>query len=132
MPAGENVELARRLYDSFIRRDFAGAVEFLDPEIELLPPKGTLEEGSYRGYEQVRAHLAGLMDPFEDVRIQPEDFIEAGDQVVAIVHVSGRGRGSGLPIDTTFAHLLTVRDGKVVRFQAFFDREEALEAAGVR
>jgi len=132
MSDSDNVELARRLYDAFIRRDFAAATEFLDPQIELLTPPGTPEEGSYRGYQQARRHLTELLEPFEDVRVEPEEFIETKDQVIVIVHVSGRGRGSGLPIDTTFAHLLTVRGGRVVRLRAFFDREEALEAAGVQ
>jgi ketosteroid isomerase-like protein len=53
-----------------------------------------------------------LLEPFEDVGVEPEEFIETKDQVMVVVHVSGRGRGSGLPIDTTFAHLLTVRGGE--------------------
>jgi ketosteroid isomerase-like protein len=132
MSASDKVELARRLYDAFISRDFAAATELLDPEIELLTPQGTPEEGSYRGYQQARRHLTDLLEPFEDVRVEPKEFIETDDEMVVIVHVSGRGKGSGLPIDTTFAHLLTMRGGRVVRLRAFFDREEALQAAGLR
>jgi ketosteroid isomerase-like protein len=131
MSASDNVELVRKLYDAFVSRDFAAAAERVDPEIELLTPRGTPEEGSYRGY-QAWIHLRELLEPFEDVRVEPEEFIETDGEVIVIVHVSGRGRGSGLPIDTRFAHLLTVRGGRVVRLRAFFDREEALHAAGLQ
>jgi ketosteroid isomerase-like protein len=48
---------------------------------------------------------------------------------VEFVRFRATGRGSGLEIDTPFAHTLTFRDERVIRFEAFTDRDAALEAA---
>ena len=44
----------------------------------------------------------------------------------------GRGKGSGVDVDTPGAHLWTVKDGRAVRMVVFSDRERALEAAGLQ
>ena len=57
------------------------------------------------------------------------------DNVDAIRHIYeewGRGRGSGVTVDTEGAHVWTLRDGKVVRLEAFADRAKALAAVGLK
>ena len=61
-----------------------------------------------------------------------EEFIDAGDRVLVTEHHRGRGRGSGIEVDTRLYSVYTVCDGKVVRMDQFTDRPEALEAAGLR
>jgi ketosteroid isomerase-like protein len=62
----------------------------------------------------------------------PEDFIDAQDKVLVTVTFRGQGRGSGMEAERTEFHLWTVGGGAIVRFQWFYQRREALEAAGVR
>jgi hypothetical protein len=50
--------------------------------------------------------------------------------VVVLCRYTGRGKGSGLDVDTEGAHLWTMRDGRAVRLEVFSSRERALEAAG--
>ncbi len=71
---------------------------------------------------------AGAWESFE---IEFEDFFDAGDQVVVFARDHGIGRTSGVPVEFVYAQLITLRDGKVSRWQAFTDRDEALEAAGL-
>jgi ketosteroid isomerase-like protein len=73
-----------------------------------------------------------IFEAFEQVRQVPERFIDCGDQVLVFVRSEARARSSVPDIDEQWAHLLTVRDGKAVRLQQFRDRDEALEAAGLR
>ncbi len=73
-----------------------------------------------------------VLDAFEQVRQVPERFIDCGDQVVVFVRTEARARTAGLELDEQWAHLVTVRDGKSVRLQQFRNRDEALEAAGLR
>ena len=47
------------------------------------------------------------------------------------VRFSGHGEGSGAPVEMELAHVLTMRDGKVAQTVEYFDRAEALEAAGL-
>jgi len=61
----------------------------------------------------------------------PEEFIDAGDQVVAIVHFRGRGRESGIEVDTRTYAVYTLREGKTIGMEEFTERFEALEAAGL-
>ncbi len=61
----------------------------------------------------------------------PEEFIDAGNRVVVRAYFRGRGRGSGLEVDTRFYELYTLRGGKIVRVDEFTGLEEALEAAGL-
>jgi ketosteroid isomerase-like protein len=66
------------------------------------------------------------------VRQLPERSIDCGDQVLVFVRTEARERTAGLEMNEQWVHLLTLRDGKMVRFQQFRDRDEALEAAGLR
>ena len=60
----------------------------------------------------------------------PEDLIGVGDHhVVVVLRMSGRGRGSGVPVEETIAHLWTLRDGKAVELQVYSDPEDALRDA---
>ena len=63
----------------------------------------------------------------------PEEFIDAGDdQVLVFSREGGRGRGSGAEVMTQpTAHLWTIRNGRAVRMQSYWERTEALEAAGL-
>jgi len=58
--------------------------------------------------------------------------IEAEDSVLAVINFRGRGKASGAEVNIELFQLWTFRDGKIIRGQGFFDREEALEAAGLR
>jgi hypothetical protein len=64
---------------------------------------------------------------YELVELMPED-----DFVIATVRAHGWGRGSGVPIELTFFQVFEFDAGKVRRAWAFFEKGEALEAAGLR
>ena len=59
----------------------------------------------------------------------PEEFLDAGDQVVVVFRFRGTGRESGVPVDERLAHLWTIRDGRGVRMTVHSGRDEALSAA---
>ena len=63
----------------------------------------------------------------------PEEFIDAGsDQVLVFSREGGRGRGSGAEVVTQpTAHLWTIRNGKAIRLRSYWERSEALKAAGL-
>jgi len=78
-----------------------------------------------------------LVAPFRAVPVcrfrLPVELIDAGDQVVAVAQVTGTGPTSQIAMEARdqFAFLFTIRNGRCVREQAFRNREEALEAAGL-
>ena len=109
--------------------------ELVDEEIEWRGPPEfpDLAEPHY-GHEGVRRYMEKLSEAIEDYRMTPEEFIDAGgDQVLVFSREGGRGRGSGAEVQThPTAHLWTLRDGKAVRMQSYWERSDALEAVGLR
>jgi ketosteroid isomerase-like protein len=135
----ENVELVRRGYAAFVQGFDSGgfeeaAFEWLDPEIEWRGPPEfpDLAEPRY-GHDGVREYIAILTEVLEDYRMAPEEFIDAGgDQVLVFSREGGRGKGSGVEVQThPTAHLWTIRGRKAVRMRSYWERLDALEAAGL-
>jgi ketosteroid isomerase-like protein len=137
----ENVELVRRLYaelasegspDEFEQRLTDDALRrFFDPEIEWVPMgHSLLAAESHRGFDGVRRFWNEFLSTWESYGVELLSVHDAGDQVAVVVHIAGRT--NELEIDETQSSLLTVRDGRVVRVQAFADPEAAREAAGLR
>jgi ketosteroid isomerase-like protein len=122
----ENVDVVRRIYAAWSNGEFAH--EFIDPDAEYVNPPDAVEPGTRRGHEA----FAGVLEAYEDVRIEPEEFIDAGDDVVVVTRLTGRGRGSGVDINWRYACIWTIARGRGVRFRWFNKPEEALEAAGLR
>jgi ketosteroid isomerase-like protein len=87
--------------------------------------------GVYRDPELRNRRLREWLSPWEDWRVVAEDYLPAGDFVVVLCHYGGRGKASGVRVDTHGAHLWTFRDGKAVRIEVFSSRRRALEAAGI-
>ena len=70
--------------------------------------------------------------PFDEWGVEIVEAIDVGDSVLAHVHQWGRGKGSGATVEDSHWQVWTVRDGKVVRVTLRVDRDEALEAVGLR
>ena len=69
---------------------------------------------------------------FADYRYEVERLTDLGSgAVLAVVLETGRGKGSGAPVDRSYANLYTVIDGKIARMTMFPTEREALEAAGL-
>jgi ketosteroid isomerase-like protein len=126
----ENVERLRRGYAAWNRRDWEELFSMIDPEMEWMPMDGTLLGGPFRGHDEIRKFLDILMDAWDEFRIEPEDFRERDDQVLALVRIRTRARASGIELDESWAHLWTTRDGLAVRLEVFSDRRAVLASFG--
>jgi ketosteroid isomerase-like protein len=102
----------------------------LDPGIEWIPvAESPLAVDSYRGFDGVRRFWGEFLSAWDRYSVETLELHDAGDQVVVVVHIVGWTHG--LEVDETRSSLLTVRDGRIVRVQAFADPEGAREAAGL-
>ena len=129
----ENVQLVRHIVDDIGERRWEEAMRQLAPDIELHGTVGGLTEGSvWRGPEQIRDFFEQDREAWDERRLEAEQLIDAGDCVVVLLHEFRRGKGSGIETETDTAMVYEVRDGHVVRIQGYMDRDEALEAAGLR
>jgi ketosteroid isomerase-like protein len=129
---GENIELVRQAFEGFNEtRDLEKFYALLaDDVVWDLSRSPFPEAGVYHGVDAVRSWFSGLRDAFGEVRYEIEKQRELGDQVAELVHVSGRGPGSQIPVDYSFAPLFTFRDGKIIRMDRYDDWAAALKALG--
>jgi ketosteroid isomerase-like protein len=137
----ENVELVRWAYEVFNReafnRDDRGAFEGLlvanlAPEFEYVPTGAVPGlSGRYEGVDGFLEFVDTLFGEFENVRIEINELIDLGDQVLASITQQGRGRQSGVEVNWAMWQLWTAKDGKATRLEGFTSKAEALEAAGL-
>ena len=129
-----NVEIVRRVYDA-LADPGEDVIALWDPDVEFDVSRdiwgAVMGGGHYRGVEGVRAWMLDLYAAWEQLDIDLEELIEAGDDVVAVIRVAGRGRVSGIEMEYRPAGVWTIRDGRIVRVVWFVDRDDALEAAGI-
>ena len=125
----ENVDKAREFIAAYNRRDFDAAVASFDPDIDwVLPARQRSDSG--QGLDAVIRFFEDIDETWEELRLEPWEFVDAGDRVATRLRHHGRSR-SGLEIDEELYHqVATFRDGKIVRMEYFGSWDEALEAAG--
>jgi ketosteroid isomerase-like protein len=126
----ENVGRVRRGYEHY-NRTGEPDYELLDPEIVYDVSRRTFDAGVYHGHEGVREFFSLLAEQWATLRIEPNDFVVSGDQVIVSVRLVGVGKESGVETTAHAAHLWTFRNGRVVRQTTFQTMGEALEAAGL-
>ena len=127
-----NVELLRRSIEAFNRGDPDTWVAVLAPEFEYTPSGAVVGiAGTYRGADGFRRFLDSFWDEFDEPRAELGQLIAEGDQVLASVTFTGRGKHSGVVTSFDLWQLWTLRNGKAVRGQGFTSKEEALEASGL-
>ena len=107
--------------------------DLFDPDVELHGTVGGLEEGKIvRGLEQiVQAFDAEFDEAWDEHRIEPQEFIDAGDRVV-ILHREYQRSKSGVELVIDTATILDVRDGRIVRMQGYMNPAEARPLASPR
>jgi ketosteroid isomerase-like protein len=128
----ENVDKARDFIAAYNRRDFDAAVENFDPGIEWVLPERQSSD-SCQGPGAIRRFWEGIDETFDELRLEPQEFVDAGDHVATRLRHYGRGKRSGVVIDEEMYHqVATFRDGRMVRIEYFGEWSEALEAAGLR
>jgi ketosteroid isomerase-like protein len=120
-----NVQLVRTIYDLWSRNE--PARHLIDPAVEYVNPPYAVEAGTRRG----RTALGKVLEVYPDFRVEPERFIDAGEDVVVIGTARGTAR-SGVEAQWRQGYVWTVRDGKAIRFRWFNNPQEALEAVGLR
>jgi ketosteroid isomerase-like protein len=124
-----NVELVKEIFSAWERGDFS-STDWADPEIEFSIPGP--DSHVHRGIESMGQAWAEWLGAFDEFRVAGEEFYDAGDKVVIQQVFHGKGKGSGVPIDESpGAAVLTLRDGKVIRFEGHTTVEAALAAAGL-
>ena len=131
MPQG-NVEIVRGIYTEAAEGRLTTCLHLFHPDVEYRRlGSGVGLSGTWRGVDAMVRAASEWALTFDLLRVQAERFIEAGDAVVVFTRQTGTAKASGVPVDGEFTDVMTLCEGRVVRFDQYQDRAEALEAAGL-
>ncbi len=125
----DNIKTVRNAYDLFARGDFAHLpfdtqIEWIEPDVE-----GIWMRGTHHGCEAViKEVFKPTLDKFDDFRLQCDRYLDAGEHVIVTGRFLGRGKDTGNELNAPFAHVWTLRNGKVVTFQNYTDTANCLHA----
>jgi ketosteroid isomerase-like protein len=123
--------MTKEFIDAYNRRDFDTALENCDPEVDWVLPEHQASD-SGKGHEDIRRFFDGLDETFDDLRLLPQEFVDAGDRVAVRLRHHALGKGSGIELDAELYHQVTTfSDGSIVRIEYFTTWPAALEAAGL-
>ena len=118
-----NLEVVKRLFESYRRGDYEKAAACLAPDVVY----EVGQELPLRGRAEVRAMWERWDSTWDELETVPEDFADAGDDVLVTVHYSARGRGSGIEYEERLFEVYTFRDGQCVGKREFRQRSDATE-----
>jgi ketosteroid isomerase-like protein len=125
-----NVELVQRMLGAYLTGDEDTLREMIPPDGEIYGDRGLINAGTYRGYEGFRQWIRHWEEAWDEVDYELLETTEIGDALLVIpVHITGRGAGSGVEIDSVLGWLFEFSGGKVLRFHAYVHLDDALEAA---
>jgi hypothetical protein len=127
----QDLETIRRLNAAFnaAPHDIDAWLAYYHPDQEFHAPPEWPEKRVYLGREGISELAEAWFGPFDEYRWDTEEMIDAGDRVVALFH--HRGRMGDQWVEREIGAVFELREDKVIRCDAFFSWDEALEAAGV-
>jgi ketosteroid isomerase-like protein len=135
----ENVAFVEGLFNGLPEMDKQALLDALpefiaqacDPEIEWVEDPRRADRRVYRGHDGVRKSWERWLENFEEYGAELERIVDCDDKVLVVLREEGRGRLSGASISQRNYAVCTFRDGKVLRYEEFYEEGDALKAAGL-
>ena len=125
------MELARQYFEA-LNEGMDASEHLRHPDVEVFDPPDFPDADRYSGEPAVRKLIESYLELGWDGQYRVQEYLDAGDEVVVIWQAQIRTRhGGGLPLETTFTHVLLFQDGRVRRVRQYLSRAAALKAAGL-
>jgi ketosteroid isomerase-like protein len=128
----ENVEIVRRAHEALNAGNIDELVTFCHDDFQLDMSDRVFNPATYQGHDGIRQFYSEVQEVWERYVWEPEEMLDEGDVVVALLRTEGRGRGSGVEIDRKTAMIWTLRGGKALRLRFYREPKSALEAVRLR
>jgi uncharacterized protein len=119
-----NITQLKHFYEAVSRGDYRAACDMLDPNVEWIEPNvpGLWFSGTHRGADAVWKEVFNpTAEKVDQFRVSIKRFYAVGDHVIALGYFHGHAKMTGKELDASTAHVCTLRNGKIVRFEAFHD-----------
>ena len=135
----ENVEFVRGLYtggETMDKQQLLDALpqliaQMCDPEIEWIEDPTRADSRVYHGHEGVLESFRRWLENFDEYSIELEEVVDCGDDVFVVAREHARGAASGATADAAIYQVITMREGKALRFREFYDEAAGRDAAGL-
>jgi ketosteroid isomerase-like protein len=124
----ENVDFMREAFRAFAGADMTALAGLLDPDVQW---KAVEDPVPKQGLDGVLESLGAWYEVWDEVHVELEELIDGGPSVVAVVKIRGRHAGSRSEITQRFFQVWAITEGKIVGFQEYRAKSEALEAVGL-
>jgi len=136
----ENVELAKQGIAAINNAYRTGDItpwrkqveQAFDAEVVLEAGTEAFTEGEWRGHEGAVGFVGNQMEVLEGMWLRVDEYIDVDEHwLIVAATFGGRARHTGIPVEMQPFHVFKFRDRKVLRWQVFLKRDQALEAAGL-
>ncbi len=126
----ESANLVRSTYDCFVRGDIEGLLSHYTDDIdwEVYGPSSLPTAGPYHGKEALLDFFGKLNELMDNEKFEVIRIVTQGDTVVALGEYTWTSKVTGKVFDASFAHAVTIRDGKICKFREYTDTSAAVEA----
>lgn len=125
-----NVEVLRTAYEQANVRGIDGILELATEDLVWVSDPRFPGGGTHIGKQNVHRWLSKIWI-YEELSIDVDEIIDLGDRALGITHCHGTPPDAPR-VDWLWCHLVSFRGGLICQAQAFLDRDQALEAAGVQ
>jgi ketosteroid isomerase-like protein len=124
-------ELVLAAFEHWNRGEWEAALEHVDPDVEwrTATPLLDLPQVSH-GHDGVRAFWQSWSSSWTNIRIEPEEFIPVGDELLVLVRWRATSH-AGIEVDQPVAFRFLIQDERTTRFISYWDRAAAFEALGL-
>lgn len=127
LEAGEQIDMDDR--KGFFEALPAMAEAVFDPEVEWIEAPERVDSRTFHGIDGIVESFRNWLEGFDKYRFEPERYEDHGDRVLVAGRESGRGSGSGASIESAIYAIFTFSDGKILRYEEFYDEAAAQKAA---
>jgi ketosteroid isomerase-like protein len=128
----ENVIRVREGFDHFASTG-RPAPDLLSPGFvwDMSNFAGWPEQQTYEGGDEIQGFLRSWTSVWDDWRLELDEVLDAGDQVVTLARQSGVSKSTGLSVEMSFAMVWSLANEKMIRMDMYSDRAMALRTAGL-
>jgi ketosteroid isomerase-like protein len=122
----QDVKRLRRVYEAFNEGGVDAILEWIAPDITVRDRESGPDRDTHHGIVGIKELFDSMMEAFDELRFEPEEFIQVGQDIVVVLRQHARGRGSGAQIEGKTAHVWTIEKGNPVALRIYRDKERAL------
>ena len=126
----ENIKIVKRLYALFAEKNINSILEMISPDVEWGEPANPFNPaGGTRYGHQGFLEWLNIGKQNEDILImQPRKMLTDVDTVAVLGYIKCLAIPTGKTYESDFVHIIVIKDGKIIKFQEFFDTYIAGEA----